>query len=251
MNVDIVILGAGQLDKLFESDVPCKAYLPLRGRSMGSYAAEVMKSCSKNGKVIFVKEPETILPDDIAEHADISCDGGKTIMESLANGVSKSDAEYIAAVPCDIPLVTKESFIDFMEKCMEKKSDFCYSYVRRSISEKKYPELRHTYVRLKEGTFCGGSFILMKRSEFSKGEKLFKTLSSARKNPLQLASAFGFLNIIKLLAGRLSIAELEKKAESLLGASVSAIESRYPEMAFNVDEPDDFERAKNELAGVK
>lgn len=75
----------------------------------------------------------------------------------------------------------------------------------------------------------------------------FKFLSEGRKQPLKLVSFFGLINIAKFIAHTLSIEDLKRKANLLLNAKTEAVESLFPEMAFNVDEEETLKRAETEL----
>ena len=187
------------------------------------------------------------IPQDIKGMLNNTCVGGKSVIKSLKNGLQLCQNEKIFVIPCDIPLATPKSFEDFVSKSIESNADFSYSFVRKEVSEEKFPNLRHTYVKLKEGTFCGGSFMMVSKSKFSKCEELFKKITEGRKEPLKLVSLFGFINIIKMLFQVLTIDELIKKGEELLGAKVFAMESKFPEMAFNVDKLEDLKRAEKEM----
>ncbi len=246
MRCDIVVLGGGKSLGKF-GDAECKAYVRIGGKMMAERVLATMKKCVDYGKLVYVSASDSV-PETIRSIADRTVTGGARLIESAARGLEATDAEYAAFVPSDIPLVTEESFRDFMDKCRNGDASFFYSFVRKETSEKKYPGLRHTYVKLKDGTFCGGSFFLVKRADFPKGESFFRLLSEKRKNPLELAALFGPLNIAKMLMGILSIRDLEKRASKIIGAKVSSFESEHPEMAFNVDEPEDVERAEAELS---
>ena len=272
---DIIVLGGGKLEKEFEENLKekpeGKAYIKINGKMMAEYVLEMVKTASENmgntGQIFFVAPSENIpeyikrfislmarngsvsdkIPQDIKGMVNNTCVGGKSVIESLKNGLQLCQNEKIFVIPCDIPLATPKSFEDFASKSIESNADFSYSFVRKEISEEKFPNLRHTYVKLKEGTFCGGSFMMVSKSKFSKCEELFKKITEGRKEPLKLVSLFGFINIIKMLFHVLTIDELIKKGKELLGAEVFAMESKFPEMAFNVDKLEDLKRAEKEM----
>ena len=251
---DIIVLGGGKLEKEFEENLQekpeGKAYIKINEKMMAEYVLEMVKTAIENmgntGNIIFVAPSENI-PENIKKLANNTCIGGKSVIESLKNGIQLCQNEKIFAIPCDIPLATPKSLEDFASKSIESNADFSYSFVRKEVSEEKFPNLRHTYVKLKEGTFCGGSFMMITKSKFSKCEELFKKITEGRKEPLKLVSLFGFINIIKMLFHVLTINELIKKGEELLGAKVFAMESKFPEMAFNVDKLEDLKRAEKEM----
>lgn len=246
-NFDIAVLGAGKLDKSFkEEKIESKAYLSINGKFMAEYPLKILSDIDYRGNIIFAAPSEKI-PESVKRYADKTCLGGKTIIESLINAAKLCDKEYLAVSACDIPLITYEALDDFFKKSLESNSDFCYSFVRKEISERKYPRLKHTYVKLKDGTFCGGSCVMIRRDKLEGCLDAFKFLSEGRKQPLKLVSFFGLINIAKFIAHTLSIEDLKRKADILLNAKTEAVESLFPEMAFNVDEEETLKRAETEL----
>ena len=72
-------------------------------------------------------------------------------------------------------------------------------------------------------------------------------LYEGRKNPLALASIFGFDTALKLLAGRVTIDELERRATKLLGVSARAYISPDAALGADVDKPEHLRAAAADL----
>lgn len=68
-----------------------------------------------------------------------------------------------------------------------------------------------------------------------------------RKNPLSIASLFGFGLMWRYLTRRLSIAIAEKRFYKVLGIRGKAIISPYAEVGVDVDKPSDLEIAQKHL----
>ncbi|GAC1500935.1 MAG: hypothetical protein NVS1B14_05110 [Vulcanimicrobiaceae bacterium] len=106
----------------------------------------------------------------------------------------------------------------------------------------------HTWARRRDGTFCGGGFVTLRPRVYPLLDRFLEQLGAARKNPLRLACLFGWDVLARFAARRLTIAQAEARASLILGASVRAIPSDYPEMAVNVDRPTDVELAEALIA---
>jgi hypothetical protein len=65
-----------------------------------------------------------------------------------------------------------------------------------------------------------------------------------RKNPIRLGSLIGWRILWRFLVGQLSVQELERRAEQLLGCRCKAIVADLPELAFDVDKPEDYALAQ-------
>ncbi len=78
-------------------------------------------------------------------------------------------------------------------------------------------------------------------------EQFIERLGGARKNPLHLASLFGWDILLQFAFRRLSVGQAERRASLLLHASVRAIVSPFPETAVNVDRIGDIALAETLL----
>ncbi len=245
---DVVILAAGKLEQDLREkfDAESKAYIPLKDRMMVQYVIGALRDVPKVMKIVMAV-PSNNVPGGLDSMVDGFCLGGVNMMDSLKNALELCNTEYVLVLPCDVPLISTASINDFLNKCSTRSADFYYSFVSRDSSEKLYPDLHHTYVRLKEGIFCGGSLALIRKEQFPKGEALFRSLSNARKNILGLATKLGLITIIKFLLHKLTVPEVEVRISKMLGASVAGILSEHAEMAFNVDDISVFDRAVESL----
>ena len=57
----------------------------------------------------------------------------------------------------------------------------------------------------------------------------------------------GPANLLRLALGRLSVADLERRATQMVGTGVQAVPVRWPEIAFDVDDADDLTLARQYL----
>ena len=167
MNIDAIILAGGKIDEELAqfTKVHNKAYITIGGKMMVEYMIEAIREVQKIDRIALVTNKDK-LPSSLADKCDIVIDEGETITGSLRKGIEGLSPKPFRAIvfPCDLPLITSESIEDFVEKSMEPPVDLTYGYLSRSNSEAKYPTLRHTYAKLKEGTFCGnGAFLYESR----------------------------------------------------------------------------------------
>lgn len=248
---DVIILAAGKLEHEFKTlyEVATKAYLPIRKRMMVEYELDALDHVDNLGKRIFVA-PSGPVPEAIRARVDGIASGGRTMIESLQSGIRglHSPTEKVLVIPADIPLLCSGAVEDFLRQCEGREAEVYYSFLRREDSEKRYPRLHHTYVRLRGGSFCGGSLFLFSPQVIGACEKLFSEIALARKNPLKLAGLLGFSTIGRFVLGVLSIADLERRISALLGAGAVGIRTHYAEAGFNVDDVTTLKRAEDELS---
>ncbi|MDQ7822988.1 MAG: nucleotidyltransferase family protein [Candidatus Eremiobacteraeota bacterium] len=248
---DVIILAGGKMEEEFRAlyDVEHKAYIPLHGKMMVQYVLEALSGVQELSRKVLVA-PSLPVPPLVGEHVDHAVTGGSSMVASLRAGLEAlpSPSEKVLVMPSDIPLLTAGAVEEFLRGCRERQGSVCYAYVEKSDSERSYPGLRHTYARLREGTFCGGSLVLLEPAVFPQCERLFTTLTAARKNPFQSASMLGLPIILKFAAGLLSLADLEKKITALLGAPAVAVRIRQGNAAFNIDDLEVLRFAERLLA---
>lgn len=106
--------------------------------------------------------------------------------------------------------------------------------------ESCYPDIERTYVRLREGVFTGGNVGLAQPAALARCLKQAEKLVAYRKNPLRLAWLLGPGLLLRFLAGKLSLAEAERKASELLEVRGKAVIAEIPEIGVDVDKPSDL-----------
>ena len=119
-----------------------------------------------------------------------------------------------------------------------------WSIIPKDSCERRFPEGRRTYVRLRDGTFTGGNGVVLTRQFVAMRGELIGRLYAARKNPVKLAALLGIGILFGLVTGRLRLAQLEARASRLVGGRVAAVISTYPELGFDVDKLEDLNLAR-------
>jgi hypothetical protein len=186
---------------------------------------------------------------DLREADELRPDG-EHITESLRNGLSGLlPDDDVLIVTSDLPILSVAAVDDFAERVRRLNADVVYGCVEQRAHLARFPEVPHTWARMRDGTFCGGGLAAIKPRALPLLERFIERLGAARKHPFKLASLFGWDILARFAVRRLSIAQAEERATRILGAPVRALVSSYAEMAVNVDRVGDVELARR-LAGV-
>jgi molybdopterin-guanine dinucleotide biosynthesis protein A len=172
---------------------------------------------------------------------------GEDAIESFANALPLIKTEKILVMPADIPFITPEAIEDFLNRCEEHDADIYYSIVPREVNEARFPRVKRTYVKLKEGVFTGGNLFLIRTKAAPLGIQMGKKLVANRKQPIAQARLFGLDLVLKYISGRLSIPEVEERFSKTLDLKGKAIISRYAEVGVDVDKPSDLKLAEQVL----
>jgi hypothetical protein len=145
-------------------------------------------------------------------------------------------------------MVSGEAILDFVEKSTSSGLDFIYPIIDKKLNDEKYPEVKRTYVKIKEGTFTGGNIIYMNPKIVGKVTNKAELLIKYRKKPFKMGQVLGFMFLIKLLFGKVSIPSARKKVDKMFGIKADALLTQYPEIGNDVDKPSDLEFVSKYLA---
>ena len=167
------------------------------------------------------------------------------LTENIKIALEKVRGDYVLLATSDIPLITFECVAEFLKGASKLDCGFVYPICRKEICLQKYPNLKRTYVTLKEGSFTGGNLMLMKKDFLLNVMPIMQDLYLARKKPLKLAKMIGFGVIWKLLLSRinpkaLDILYLENKVSDIFGQRVCAFMVEDPAICEDLDSPQEI-----------
>lgn len=238
--VEAILLAGGQLDPLPQGErlLPGKGLLPIGSLPMAARALRALVGCPRIRRVVLVSpvSREELGPE--WEGVDEVAPAGENLMDSFRSGLSRAeDADApVLTVAGDLPFLSAPSVTDFLDQCSRRPdASAWYGYMRREVSEKKFPGVRHTWARLVEGTFCGTGLVALRPRVAERMQQAMRELAQGRKNPFRLAATLGWRTVLAFALGRLSVPLAEGAAGRLFGVPCVGIESPYPETAFNVD----------------
>lgn len=225
-----------------------EAEIEIAGRPMLDYVILALRKVQAINRILVVGS-ETVLSKDIKKEISDIVQPGKTMVDSLVNGLNALNTnEPVLVVTSDIPLITKEAFEDFLERCGRRQADVYYSFTSKESNDQKYPGVQRTYVKLKEGTFTGGNLVLMSPRVIRDHMEMLTKATLLRKKPLQLCSMLGWKHLLKLLLGELTIGEIEERVTRIFKFSAVGVISPYPEVGIDVDKPSDLVLARKVLS---
>jgi molybdopterin-guanine dinucleotide biosynthesis protein A len=246
-SVATVVLAGGQLEPSLQNVVAVKhkAWIPLGGRLMIERVLDALDGCPYIGERVLVAQEDDV-PESVRRRVSAIAPPGAGMMDSIESGVSRLSTltPTVLTIPCDMPFLEPASVSDFMQRCSLRPAEVWYSYVSREISESRYPGIRHTWVRMAEGTYCGGGLVMFTPPMIKRARSFLARVAAARKNPFKLAGLLGPKIITKLLLRRLTVEDCEERATLLLEGPAVGIESPCADVGFNVDAPEELAAAR-------
>jgi len=229
-----------------------KALVRIGPRLMVDYVIEALKNCPDVGRIILVGPAEL----QEAYHSDsrlLLAPSGDSPLGSLAAGAAMLNSApaaggWVLACTADIPFLTAAAVTDFIEQCRRREADFYYPINSRQVAESRFPGVRRTYAKLRDGVFTGGNLFLVRRSIMADALPKADGFVRLRKQPAAMARLVGFGFLCSYLFGFLTIARAERRVSKLVGYRGAAVISHYPEIGVDVDKVSDLDLARRLLA---
>ena len=246
MRITTIVLAGGPPDAVaaLEPGAPNKAFVKIAGQTLVARTIAGLGAAPSVGRMIVVAPAGWHSDPALAESDERRLDGVK-IRDSLRNGLDGLPPDELVLVSAsDMPILSGEAVEDFVARARKLDPDLGYGCLEKPVHMARFPELPHTWVHLRDGTFCGGGLIVIKPRALSALDSVIEQLGAARKNPLALASLFGWRILAKFALRQLSIAQAEARAGEILGAQARAIISPFAETAVNVDRVSDVALAE-------
>ncbi|MFH1454203.1 MAG: nucleotidyltransferase family protein [Armatimonadota bacterium] len=250
MQTAAVILAGGKIeeDLAGHTRIKSKAFINIESKYLVEYVIDALKESPYVSRIVLVSDKDST-PKFLRDKVDINVDGGGTMIDSLLNGLKEvDDWPKVLVVPCDMPIISKDSVKEFLDKAGVKPAQIIYGIVKKEDYIKKFPGMTRTYLSLKDGVFCGTGFFLLEPRAVRKIKSGLDEVARLRKTPWKLITSLGIKTIFKFLTKQLSIRDLENKAYELFSVSARAVILERPESAVNVDKLDDLERVKRFFA---
>lgn len=229
-----VVLGGGAPDELTRAaGVSAKALVPFAGRPLVHYVLDALHGCGAVGRVIYVGVADAY----VTAHTAQLLPAGPSFVDSFSAGVEAALAaaprQSVLVTTADLPWLTAAALRDFLAAGMG--ADLAYPIVAKETAEAQFPAQRRTFVRLTDGRFTGGNMMLLSPVAVPVLLPFIQRAYQGRKNPLALAQLFGVDFILRLLVGRLSLRQIEARAERVLGVSVRALPTLHASIGADVD----------------
>jgi GTP:adenosylcobinamide-phosphate guanylyltransferase len=127
-------------------------------------------------------------------------------------------------------------------------TDVSVAMVERSRLEAAVGPNRRTWLTFRDGAFTGANLFALTAPAAANALKFWEKIEQDRKSVLRLASHFGPVLMLKLLARRLTVGDALAAAGGKLGASAAPVLLSDGRMGVDVDKPEDHALAERLLA---
>jgi len=253
LSINAVVLAGGKNgpEMRAATGVENRALTPLGGTTMLGCVVAALTATASVGRV-FVVGP-TPPSDDY-----VIVTGRETMLDNLMAGLAAAQADgsgMVLVSTSDIPFLTPAAVEDFVQQASTSEADLCFSYVPVALCYAKYPQMKRTAIKVREGKVTLGNLFLVNPRFLIAHQKTITQAYAARKSPFQVGRLLGWGLLARFLGAQilspalLSVPRLEAGVGRLLGGGcrVSAIRSEFPEIGTDIDKPDDVALARQML----
>ncbi len=245
--VDAVVLAGRRNEKELRavSDAQWEALIPIAGKPMACWVIDALRESKLCSRIIVVGPSE--LWEYVGEGGSV-VEPSEDLIENVRRGAHSLQGDRpILVCTSDIPMLTAQAVQAFLQQAETIPAQFHYPVVPREDVERTFPGNKRTYVRLRDGTFTGGNFVLLDPKAARQAIGVAQELVSLRKKPLRLALLVGLRFVVRLLLGQATVAEAERRFSRLLGVEGRAVRLPYPEVGVDVDHPGDVPYCEQEI----
>ncbi|NLA25779.1 MAG: NTP transferase domain-containing protein [Firmicutes bacterium] len=245
----VILAGGGKTEPLTEQEgVFNKAFIEIHGRPMISYVINGLSGSPSIGKIVAVG-PEKELRELLTagyEFTPVPEEG--SLLDNVAAGLRGLEGDRLCLVLTgDIPLIERVAIEGLLALCAPFDGDFYYPILKRERCQERFPQMKRTYVRLREGYFTGGNVALLRPDWFTRCRPRLDLFVTYRKKPLKLFRILPVSFIYKFLLNRLTVTDLEDYLAGMMQASVHAVPCSFVEIGTDVDKSSDLEIVRHVL----
>ena len=178
------------------------------------------------------------------------------MLANIVTGVNKSlelDAsnEYVLIVSSDIPALKPEMVDWLVDTCMQTDDDLYYGVCKREVMEKRFPDSKRTYTKLKDVEVCGSDISVSHVSMATEHLDMWESLIGTRKSPLKQASMIGLDTFFQVFTRSITLEDLATKISKRIDIQGRAIIWPHAEPCMDVDKPHQLELLRADLASLQ
>ncbi len=257
---DAVLPAGGRIAGSFaqEAGAQIKALIALGGRTLLERTIDALRDTGRIGRIVVIgpdelrnhaatRAADAVLPEAESGPANIfrGLQWLSQQSDKLPNGAQTNalqEAHRVLVVTTDLPFLTAQAINGFLEACPAT-AEVCVPIIRREAFEACFPDSCGFYVRLRDGEWTMGCAFLLNAPALTRNRLHIERIFEARKSQLAMARLLGPLFIARFLCGRLEVAHIQARCESVLGCTGHAVLGCAPELAFDIDQPEEFRLA--------
>lgn len=249
-------------------DALLDAFLPAGGRIQGDFAAQVGTTAKAlidiGGRTILgrtldalcesgrIRRTVVVGPEEVLVHPDArrathrlaeGATGPENIFRALDALMREPEPPRRAViVTTDLPFLSAPVVQALLDK-VPPDLDIAAPLIRKAEFEARFPSGPSMFVHLKEGPVTLGCAYVIGVEALIRARPHIERVFANRKSKVGMARLLGLPFVVKWLTRTLSVADVERKIEGVLGVRGGAVQGCPPELAFDIDDAEDYRYA--------
>jgi GTP:adenosylcobinamide-phosphate guanylyltransferase len=231
-----VVLAGGTIDAEWQQQTGARtrAEVPVGDAPMYLHVVRALRQVDAIGDIL-------LIGDAPAGEGYTTLPARDSLLENVRLGLERSPTDSVLFATVDLPFLTPESVRFFLSESLSSGAALTYAVVPADLCRERFPQLKRTTVRLREGELTGGNLFWAQRAVALRELHRLEALYRARKQPVRLALHIGVGLLIRFLLAQylsprlLSVEQIERRVARILQVPVKAIVTPYPEVGTDID----------------
>jgi len=242
-----VLLPAGGTLKPVDAEAfgtPYKSLAKVGGKTVLRQTFDAVTALGNVRRVVLAGEQEVLDHPDAAGATD-KLPGGNSGPQTILNGLealtAHDAADFILIVTTDLPFIKTQHLADFLKRCGNQ--ELAVPVITSTEFAARFPGTTNTYIRLADGLWTAGCAYRVDSEAFRRALPHIEKAFDQRKSPIGMAKLLGPMFALRFLLGQLTVPQVLGKVESIIGCSGEAVYGCAPELAYDLDDKEDYEYA--------
>lgn len=253
--LDALILAGGVPqpgESLYEfSQGRSKALIDVAGKPMIQWVLDALSGSQNIARAVIVGLDESSALRCAKPISYVPNQGG--MLDNIRAGARRiaeldPKSEYALIVSSDIPTISAE-MVDWVCAQVRPGDDALYHVIERSVMDKRFPNSKRTFTKLKGMEVCGGDMNPASVSLILSHNGPWERIAAARKSAIKQASLVGFDTLLLFLLRAMTMEQAAARVSRRLGLRARGVLCPFAEVGMDVDKAHHLEIVRSELAG--
>jgi hypothetical protein len=174
------------------------------------------------------------------------------MLANIVAGVNRSleldkKTKYVLVASSDIPTLRPEMVDWLVDNAMQSKDDLYYGVCPREVMEKRFPDSKRTFTKLKDIELCGADVNIAHVRMATEHLDTWESLIGNRKSPFKQAMMIGLGTLFQVVTRSITLEDLTAKVCKRIGVKGRVIIWPYAEACMDVDKPHQLEMLRADL----
>lgn len=218
---------------------PLRGLFPYRGKPFVQWVYEALRACPEVERIAVIGPPEMADYPGLAT-ADLLLPERDSYLANLFGAVEALNPQHSVLITAsDNPLLSTAAFRNFLSRCPEE-AGLAYPILPHSRFLKAFPHATNVAIRLRDGRFIGGGCVLIRADAIEPLRSAITAMAGARKSLFKVLRLLGPVFILRFLARRVTIPEVERRVSRITGVDFRVVKDCDPVFAIDIDDPEDW-----------